>query len=498
MSIVYDLKKRIRRFFSNSVYNRLIAISVIYIIIISILAIYSHYSFYTNTWDLGIYAQSLYSTINHGKFFYYTAELPGNPSGSFFGIHFSPFMFLLLPIYALFQSPVTLLVLRPIAIASGIIPLYKIMRFKGITDEKIIYALSLLYLIYIPVMFPINNFDLEVFLPTLFLFSTYHIDAENYVKAFIFIILALSVNEFIPIIALSIPFYIILRKRHNIIRDLTGKKISYEIILSLLILITCVVWYNMATMIITSCNPTALTTKWEWGELGNGPKQIAFNLLSNPLLAVKAFMNDWQRKVFYLITLLGPLGFLSLLDPIPLVMTLPWLAASLLSINPQYYYIGSQYPTFVSPFIFYSTIHGIERLKQNTPAVSNKKILGFITTTFIVTTILLIPTISPMFQFVEISHSDVTAHKLLKKIPKDASVSLMPEYFPHKCNRLEVYPYHKPGVEYILINEKSWWYDVELPRPAHTAPKWNEITITSEYKLLFSLNGNKLYKHKSK
>jgi len=78
----------------RSDYFILFLIAVIYIVIVSTLAISRHYAFGTNTWDLGIYSQSLYSTLNHGKILYYTAELTGNPSGSLFGIHFSPFLFL--------------------------------------------------------------------------------------------------------------------------------------------------------------------------------------------------------------------------------------------------------------------------------------------------------------------------------------------------------------------------------------------------------------------
>jgi len=120
-------KDRIRAILRSD-YFILFLIALIYVIIISSVAIVRHNAFRTNAWDLSIYAQSLYTTLNHGKLLYYTCELPGNPAGSLFGIHFSPFLFLLLPIYALFQNPVTLLVLRPIAISLGLIPLYWILR----------------------------------------------------------------------------------------------------------------------------------------------------------------------------------------------------------------------------------------------------------------------------------------------------------------------------------------------------------------------------------
>lgn len=69
-----------------------IAIGV-YAITFSYFTILQHYSFRTHAWDLGIFNQAFWTTLYDGKFFYYTAELLVIPSGSFFGMHFSPILF---------------------------------------------------------------------------------------------------------------------------------------------------------------------------------------------------------------------------------------------------------------------------------------------------------------------------------------------------------------------------------------------------------------------
>lgn len=63
----------------QSDYFILFLIAFFYVLVVSSVAISRHYAFRTNAWDLGIYSQSLYTTLNHGKILYYTAELPGNP-----------------------------------------------------------------------------------------------------------------------------------------------------------------------------------------------------------------------------------------------------------------------------------------------------------------------------------------------------------------------------------------------------------------------------------
>src|SRR5437879_2663091 len=79
-------------------------------------------------WDLGVYDQSMYSTVHYGRLFFSTVEWPYTmsvvPAGTQLAVHFSPVLFLLLPIYAVFPSPVTLLVLKTIAVALGAFPVY--------------------------------------------------------------------------------------------------------------------------------------------------------------------------------------------------------------------------------------------------------------------------------------------------------------------------------------------------------------------------------------
>src|SRR5439155_26752515 len=72
--------------------------------------------------------QSMYSARHFGRLFFKTVAWPSTmsvlPAGTPLAVHFSPVLFLLLPIYAVFPSPVTLLVLKTIAVALGAFPVY--------------------------------------------------------------------------------------------------------------------------------------------------------------------------------------------------------------------------------------------------------------------------------------------------------------------------------------------------------------------------------------
>jgi len=474
----------------RSDYFILFLIAFFYVIIVSSVAISRHYAFRTNAWDLSIYSQSLYSTLNHGKLLYYTSELPGNPSGSLFGIHFSPFLFLLVPIYAIYQNPVTLLILRPIAISIGLIPLYWILREQKLNSRLLTFFFAIIYVVYPPISAPVSNFDVEAFLPALFLFAIYYLRKGKLLHSYIFVVLSLMVNEFVPLIIMAMAVYFFLLHREEIIDGLRSKKITKNAIFSILLLLTGILWFMLAGAVITHFNPNALSTKWEWGEFGTSPGEIVTNVLANPAKTINVLFNDGQSKFLYITSLFGPLVFLSFLDPLTLIMTLPWLMASLLSVNPLYYAIGTQYPAFVSPFLFVSAVNGIKKLGD----ISSRDVLrkiGFLMSVSLVISILLLPTGGDF----SVTQAEETTRIALNEIPSTASVSVMPEVHPHLCNRLEVYPYFKSGVDYVLFNVYSWWYTVTLPRPAHVAPRWCDAEIGDEYGIIVNANGVLLYKN---
>lgn len=485
MNIFRGLKKKL---WNRLDYLLLFTMATMYTIIISILAITSHNMFYTNAWDLGIYAQALFSTLNYGKPLYYTVEAIGNPSRSLFGIHFAPFLFFLVPVYAIYQNPVTLLVLRPIAISVGLLPLYWILRENGIMSRKFIAFFAAIYLIYPPMIVPISNFDILSFLPALFLFAIHYLRKKKFVYAYIFILLALMVNEFVSLIVASLALYVFLTNLKENLRDLKRKRLNQNMLFSFILLFTGVLWFILASAVITYFNPVALTTKWEWGDLGSSPREIIVNILTNPIKALNALFNDGHKKFSYIVALLSPVAFISLFEPLALIMTLPWLTASLLSINPLYYSIETQYPAFVSPFIFLSAADGLKRLANLSTNIM-RRIIVMMTITLFISTLLI-----PSGVYFKFSESNDAIWLALSEIPPDASISIMPDVYPHVCNRLEVYPYFVNGVDYVLINIYSWWYDVILPRPAHIAPRWCDIEIGDEYGIVLNMKGVLLYK----
>jgi len=125
-------------------------------------------------WDFGIYHQAIFTTAKLGNLFYTTVELPytqtAYPVGTQFAVHFSPILFLIVPFYAIFSSPVTLLIIKTAIISIGAIPVFLLAKKEHGDKIGLIFASGYLLL---PAIHGITWYDFQPqsFLPTFLLFT---------------------------------------------------------------------------------------------------------------------------------------------------------------------------------------------------------------------------------------------------------------------------------------------------------------------------------------
>src|SRR5216684_2099843 len=168
---------------------------VAYSLVFSYLSILKNGVYRSYAWDLGIINQALWTTTHNGKLFYTTLEQYVIPSGAFFGTHFSPILFVILPVYALFPSVNTLLIIQSSVLALAAVPIYLLAK-NELSNNYVAAFLSCAYLAY-PFVQGINWFDFHVesFLPLFFGFSIYYMRKESWKSFLLFILLALTVIE---------------------------------------------------------------------------------------------------------------------------------------------------------------------------------------------------------------------------------------------------------------------------------------------------------------
>lgn len=444
-----------------------------YILIIVYTIIFSYYTtlkynaFRAYAWDLGIFNQALWTTLHDGKLFYYTAELFVNPSGSFLGSHFSPILFLVLPVYSLYPRPETLLVFQSLILALGALPLYYFTR-ETLDNRTGAIVFVLAYLIYTP-LHGVNWFDFHVqaFLPVLFFSVMYflrrarksnsHVDWLFY---FVFILLSLSVAENVPLVVFFIGLYCAWLYRRQLIQSVREKKLSNKRVLVPIITMTiAVLWLLLATWTQRTYFPIDAEYSHfykavdNWSVLGiqDDPVKIPLYAILHPAKVLNALAYDTYLKLVYVILLFGPLKFLSFKSS-KTIITFVWLGPVLLSNYSPYYLIGSHFPAYIVAFIFLAAAEAVRgKNKINVAKItSNSKDILILGVFFLIFTspvsplLTTIRSIVPFFS--DYSPPIITEHELMLKtvvnyVPANASILTQNNIFPHFSNRINAFVY---------------------------------------------------------
>jgi len=451
-----------------------IVLIIAYTTILSVYTTSKHNAFDTYAWDLGVYDQSFWSTLNLGKFFWNT------PNFGHFHIHFEPVLFLALPIYAVFQNPVTLLVLQSFLIALGAVPLYLIAQ--DMLKSKARAATFVLLYLTNPVLISINLFDFhaEAFMP-LFLFSAlYFYRKANFPGFFLFLILALSTKETVPLITVFFGVYIILSRRKSVaqsgLKSLMQDKIFCAGVSTIVL---SVVWFYIASQLISFFVLASFHSRFEytylhavwWSDFGKEPLGILVGILTKPSLTLSHLGWMLNEKMLLIGAYLIPLFFMPLFEPWILAIPIPWIMSLFLSSNPWYWRLGIYYPAPVIPFVFLAAVYGIKRAsKANLKVVKKIQYLMMIST-FFMSVFLIYPYIGlnvPPFRR-NLLHNQAL-FSAIDLIPLSGSVLTQNNLFPHLSHRHQVYPGYpiyitEPTFEYVLMDITNRFYVENVASP---------------------------------
>jgi uncharacterized membrane protein len=433
----------------------LLIISIVaYGVVFFTLTVLRYYAFRTRAWDLGIFTQSFWTTSNAGKFFYYTCELVVNPSGSFFGVHFSPILFLVLPFYWILQTPETLLVIQAFIMALAAVPIFKLANeYAGGRTVGLLFSTA--YLIY-PATQYVNLYDfhVEAFIPLFSAYALYYLTKEKWPKYFVFIFLLLMCQEQTAFITFFIGIYIAWKYRIRIISAIKKKRFSEnEVIIPIITMVISLVWYSFTLWqrnTFFPVNPGAIGEflgSPNFAILGaKDPLQIPLLIIFRPLNALQALTYDGLIKLAYLGVLFGPLAFFSFKSPSALIPTIPWFGFSLLSQTLAHHMLGHQYEAFVVSFIFAAAIFGLRKNFVGKPqhrntAGSVKKIAVFSLAFFVfLAPFCLVQTIFfPSFTSIQIGKHERSLAEVVNMVPSSASILTVDRIFPQVSNRVDAY-----------------------------------------------------------
>lgn len=445
---------------------------VVYVIVFSGYTVFMHYAFKTYAWDLGIFTQSLWTTVNTGQPFHYTIETHVNPSQNFFGTHFSPVLLLVVPVYAVFQSPLTLLVFQSFIIGLAALPVYWIGRDK-LHSRVWGLAFSAAFLLH-PGVHSMNCFDfhVEAFVPLFFLLAFFYLDSQKWLRGVVFAVLILTTVEFAPILVLVLSVYLFAKMafhRSQLSRPAILKRISVLLGLA----VASVAWFFVAFQVMYSVNPLkSVGLPGNWDIWGRSMSEVVLNVIKNPIMALSLMANPID-KVYYVFSALTPMFFLPLLAPIEFFLAAPWLLAALLSEYSPYYQYYYQYFGLIAGQLFIAAIYGARNVLKPPSVTLNMRTISGIEKKLVLLVVLLslasslaisplgLPSLST--RRIELNSHVQMLHDVLSLVPPDASVATQNDILPHLAQREKISIFGWPkqstvdsiDVDFILVDISS-------------------------------------------
>jgi uncharacterized membrane protein len=429
---------------------------VIYTVIFSYFTIMVHYSFRTFAWDLGIFTQSMASATK-GQLFVNNVELYYTPTGSYFGIHFAPILFTIIPIFSLLPTAETLLIIQPMVLALGALPTYLIAR-RIFNSSLSAFFLSIIYLIS-PLLQSASWYDFhpQAFFPLLILSATYFLKERKAMPFLLFLVLTLMTIEQASYLLIVYLIYVVWEMKKEVKELIIERKITKHTILPFVALAIIIVWIIGSTYAINTLNPNPsreLKALDAYKILGiNSITEIPIKAITNPDLLLKAVRFDLPSKLLYLFLTFAPSGFLAWVNPIASLPALLWLFMAMVSNYPPYYELGFQYTAFTLPFVTIATIEGLRTLTKLVDRKTMNKACTRICIIILIMSFGISVFASPLsfihepraFEYFKDygvslpSSLDNKVRETLKIIPNGASVITTPTIFPHLANNLNAY-----------------------------------------------------------
>lgn len=385
--------------------------------------------------DLGIFSQIFESMRRTGR---QMSTVEREFLMSHFRVHISPVLYLLLPVYFVFSTPVTLQISQAFLLAASLLPLYLLGKHYGLTNKAIL-AIGLCY-----TLFPaltggsFSDFHENCFLPLLLLSLILSIEKKNNLCFAVFAALCLSVKEDAAIYLIFFSLYLIFsnkdRKRGSILLCFSAGYFVF----ALFFLQT----YGLGVL--------GYMDNMYLSDAG-GAAQAVKTVLMNPGYTLRQLF-DVPVKREYLLIILLPLN-IALLSGKKYYRYLLLMPMILLNLIPDYSCLTSiyfQYQFAVSAILFYIALTNISEWKAEKRRFV---LLASVTITFLLFT----GTVWKIAdyhinQYKKEKNNAVIMENMLSQIPETASVAASERIVPHLYRTLELYPLFSNEAEYLAID----------------------------------------------
>lgn len=412
----------------------LVVLVVLGVFVYALVNLVHHARFETFMYDLGQVDQVLWKA---SRFYVPYSTVTKLPS-LLWSRHLDLTFYLQVPFYWLRSDARMYLILEPLIFVLGVFPVFFFARDK--LGKPLALAISFSYLFSLGAQFALGYpGHMDVRLTTFLAFLFYFLFKGNQKLVYLFALLAFFTKE-------SAAFYLIFIGLFTVL-SIKRKRLGLILIAASLLFLLLVSGYLSSSQ----------CAFWDWyTHLGQRPGTVLGYLVTHPLQALGLLVApiDKLKTVFWL---LFSFGFLPLLAPEFLLVSLPMFVERFLSNRPELWGLGLHYNILTVPVFVWATVQGIGRLE----ALKVKKelfaalvfvclVVCTLTTTFLQQTPL---TKLFDFQFYQLPSYLQATKKMISQIPQHATLEAQEDLFPHLSHRDKIYALGEGGaVEFIALD----------------------------------------------
>lgn len=435
-----------KEFATLSKHQTLFIVGILFVsfaIYIGSLCVYRYLCYTTSCFDFGIFCQMFYYMVHDGL---PNTTCERNYLLSHFAVHFSPIYYLLVPIFAIFQSPITLLVCQTLIVVSGIIPLYLICKDFKFSNACTI-GLCCMF-VFSPALISSTFFDFHEnkFLVPLILWLCWAIQTKHTKLMYMFVVLTLLIKEDAFIYVSSIALFVITsnlnyKPKLNYSTDSTSSKDkpkNYIVLHGIIMLIIALAYFFVVSKLMEKYGLGVMDNRYSniMMESDKCLLNVVKTILLNPALAIyESFSED---KMLFFLQMVVPLCFLPFASKkiSHIFLLVPFFIVNLVSDYPYQTEIGYQYVCGVTSMLIYLSVLNLHEMKT----VPKKY---FVTVCMCFSIVF-----GTMYASDKLVYFDsynnyygriMRLNNILSRIPQDASVETTTYFVPQLFNRKDLY-----------------------------------------------------------
>ena len=451
---------------------------LLFAVLTAVTAVQRHHEYRTYRNDMGNMVQVVDNTA-HGRIL----QMTGGDGRQInrLAAHVDPILAVFALPWLVWPDPAMLLVAQAALVALAAWPVFLLGR-RVLGDTAAAALCAAAALLYPPLQFAaLDEFHPVTLVIPLLLFAFVFLEEDRRWLAVPFLVLAALCKEEIPLVIALMGLYFALRKRA---------------LWPLLITAAAGLYFLLAVGVViphfNGGSSSHFLNRYSGGE--ESMRSLATGLLAHPWRVVTTLLAP--SGLAYLVKLLWPLGFTSLLSPLTFLISLPELLINLLSSKPQQHSIAYHYVAAEAPFVIAAMVLGLRRLsgwfgrgsgktRKRGPQRISRLLAGAVVAVALVATL----TVGPLSGArpgwglaLTPAHRAVIA-EALGKVPADASVSADNALGAQLSERQRITTFPLiGGAEYVVLDSQGRY-------GAWRSRALKKLRADPDYELVFEREG---------